>query len=378
MKVLAAAILFLCFVFSASAQTQGVIECRDETGIPAWEKPGSIAEIKRLQCGDNVAVLGSEGGYTKIRIGDGLIAFVNPNNVRFVEGQPASPSITAQDVKQREEPLQSAATQAAVPERSTQPAIPRRQARAHHSNLELGIEISPMKFKQFFGIQEISKQTIMEESGRMFGAFGSYTFHPGRFVVRPEGMLSFGTVDYLQPDPTYPQNIENVSNFITEVRGLIGRSLFTSENVHIMPFGGFAYRYRYDGMGGKQNSFGSLYYDRKTSYFYTPIGAEARLGVKGDWQLTISGEYDLFWQGKHINEIQDLAFDARNEEYTQKDGWGARGSIGISRRFGRMGFTAAPFFRYWSIKNSEISQTIGWMEPENQTREWGVRLGVIF
>jgi hypothetical protein len=214
----------------------------------------------------------------------------------------------------------------------------------------------------------------MDESGLIWGGYGSFTFHPQKYAVRLEGRFGLGTVDYFSPDITYPQNVTNISNLILEPRALLGREFLINESVTLMPFGGFGYRYRCDGMGGKQSSFGYYYYDRKSNYLYTPLGAEARFGLGGGWSLNISGEYDLFWQGMQYNELSDINPEASNIKYIQKDGWGTRGSVAITKRFGRMSFVFEPFFRYWNIKSSEMVE-YNWIEPDNQTREWGTKLG---
>jgi hypothetical protein len=107
------------------------------------------------------------------------------------------------------------------------------------------------------------------------------------------------------------------------------------------------------------------------------LGTEAGFGLRGGWLLDISGEYDLFWRGLHYNEYSDINPEAPDTEIIQNSGWGARGSIGVTRKLGRLYLAVAPFFRYWHIKSSEASDNFD-MEPDNQTREWGTKLGVRF
>jgi hypothetical protein len=139
MRVLTASVLFLFFALSVSAQTQGVIECRDESSIPIWEKPGSIVEIKRLHCGDSVLVLGSENDYIKIRLGESRVGFVKAVNVQFVKEPLLSSVQSVRETKQREEAPQFDTTQTAIPPKDTQTSISHNSSRMRSFDLELGI-----------------------------------------------------------------------------------------------------------------------------------------------------------------------------------------------------------------------------------------------
>jgi hypothetical protein len=377
MRTFAVSTLFVCFAVSAFAQTQGVIVCQGGQGVPAWEKPGSIVEIKHLRCGENIAVMGSESGYTKIRINEKMAAFVNAKYVRVAAGQIGDSSLDAKDEKPSADPQQTAAAPATVPEKTAPRAIAPKKPKPADAGLELGIEISPTNFKQFNIQEETYTRVIMKESGTMVGTYGRYTLRPSHYMARLEGTFSLGTIDCVFPDPTYPQYVKNISNFVLETRELFGRDFPIFENAYLMPFAGFGYRYRYDGMGGKRNGFGGFYYDRKSHYFYSPLGAEARFPLGSGWHLKLSGEYDLFWHGLLISEIKDINSEATNMVNDQSSGWGARGSLTIARKLGKIDFAIEPFLRYWHIRVSEAGE-FDWPEPDNKTREWGIRFGVKF
>lgn len=376
MKFFVHSIFFLLFAVPLIAQTQGVVDCHGEPGIPAWEKPGTVVEIRHLSCGENIKVLGSEGDYVKIAISENLAGYVKAKYVRFVDDSTVSSSPNIRKSRAQQEFPNSSEIQGVIP---TQTPTPHPKSSGKRTlGIELGIEISPIRFKQFTSYAEIYKQLNMEESGSMVGLYGTYGFRHGNYRLKLDGMFSLGTVDYSVPDPTYPVKVPNISNFITEPRATFERSFPISERVYLMPFTGFGYRFRYDGMGGKQGIFGVIYSDRKTHYFYSPFGGEAGFSIGKNWALKISGEYDLFWRGLHYNEYSDVNPDAQISECIQSSGWGLRGSIGISKRIGKLQFGVAPFFRYWSIKASDMSEGNWDIEPDNQTREWGTRLGVRF
>ena len=69
-------------------------------------------------------------------------------------------------------------------------------------------------------------------------------------------------------------------------------------------------------------------------------------------------------------------------ESTQKTGQGYRGSLRITREGEKIDFFFEPFFRYWDIKDSTTDSVtngilvVSGLEPENNTAEYGFKLGI--
>ena len=61
-----------------------------------------------------------------------------------------------------------------------------------------------------------------------------------------------------------------------------------------------------------------------------------------------------------------------------------RGAFKIIKPGDRFNFWIEPFFRYWHIQDSEVTTAVGnvyaltGLEPDNNTTEYGVKLGVAF
>jgi len=66
----------------------------------------------------------------------------------------------------------------------------------------------------------------------------------------------------------------------------------------------------------------------------------------------------------------------------QKHGFGLRGSVKAIYEKENFYFIVEPFVRYWSIEESERKTithngyTATWWEPDNNTVEWGFKLGL--
>jgi hypothetical protein len=139
-------------------------------------------------------------------------------------------------------------------------------------------------------------------------------------------------------------------------------------------------------------------YDRESRYMYFPIGADFRTSLRGGWGLDLNVEYDkLIWgeQESHFEDMQNV--DGNNvgwDKMTNKQhgGYGIRSSLKIDKELTpRMSLFVEPFFRYWHIGDSDIQAITaggldvcdddgcwGGREPENDTKEIGVKMGVGF
>jgi hypothetical protein len=361
MKIISAFVLALSIAAPVLAQWHGIIECQNQDGIPALEQPGSLVVARQLSCGQDVTILGLDRGYVKVQIKGNLFGFVEAKYVRTVESRDASsqgmaPSRSAEPGKQVEASQQSA------------PAPVRTTIRSQRSSGEregtigprfgLGFEISHIKYRE--------PVFPMQESGVMWGVSGNYTYRPKNYMFRLDGRFSSGDVDYTSPSGSF----DNIRDYNFETRFSLGRAFRAAERTRLTPFVGLGYRFLFDDLSSAPGG-----YDRKSNYLYSPIGLEGLVRLRGSWSLGASGEYDLFWHGWQYSGSGDYV--AKND---QKNGWGARGSIGVIKSLGRMDFAIEPYLRFWNIKNSDTTYVLSWAihEPANRSLEWGTRLGMRF
>ena len=251
-------------------------------------------------------------------------------------------------------------------------------------SLSAQTEISPLLKKHTFEIgPEISYRTykepdVMKEKGMMYGLVSSYTYH-SKIMLKAEGRASLGWVDYSNSG-----KIDNIEDFLLELRGLVGYDFFIS-NSCITPFIGIGYRYLDDDSSGEVSTTGALGYDRESNYIYSPIGISFITGLWNGWSFGATGEFDYFWWGEQKSYLSDAIPGYNDISNRQKKGYGLRGSIIFQERFRNIDFKAEPFIRYWNIKKSETEtltyygMPIGtaW-EPKNNSTEIGIMLGVRF
>jgi hypothetical protein len=232
---------------------------------------------------------------------------------------------------------------------------------------EVGPEISYITYKE---------PGVMKEQGIMYGIVGSYAYH-NKLMLKAEGRGSWGWVDYSSP---ISGTIDNINDYMLELRGLGGYDFPVSEASFLTPYIGIGYRYLNDDMSGKVSSIGAAGYEREISYTYSPIGVEFVTDFKNGWSVGAKAEYDYFWDGTVKSQLGCIPahYDIEND---QDKGYGLRGSIELQKKTKTAAFAVEPFIRYWNIKNSDITaDPIGnlYIEPRNHSTEYGINLVMKF
>lgn len=239
---------------------------------------------------------------------------------------------------------------------------------------------------------------VMEQTGSMYGFNGSYSYRPSpsnplsnpyidEIII--EGMFATGKFDYEAKGSQTGLKIDK-DDLMFEVRGLVSKDHEVGEAT-VAAFTGLAYRYLNDdddGSGHVLNGTTFFGYEREANYYYVPLGAVIKVEMNEQWSVRIKGEYDLFFYGKQVSKFSDAngktpnpSTDAENDQHT---GFGLRGSFQVKRKADLINFYVEPFFRYWNIEDSDISEAsfngliITGLEPNNKTIETGVKLGMEF
>jgi len=88
---------------------------------------------------------------------------------------------------------------------------------------------------------------VLKQDGIMYGLNGSCTYRKD-IVVRGECGFSHGQMDYENSG-----TMDNVNNYILELRGLLGNDFTVSNVTTFTPYIGFGYRYLNDDSSGYLN-----------------------------------------------------------------------------------------------------------------------------
>lgn len=219
----------------------------------------------------------------------------------------------------------------------------------------------------------------MHEKGTMYGLAGSYTYH-NNFMLKIEGTALWGNVDYNSPSGV----LNGIPDAMYEIRGLAGYDIPVQSSA-ITPYIGFGYRYLSDDSSGKTTNLGAKGYLREISYQYMPLGVTGVTKFDNGWAVEGNIEYDIFLRGDvntHFSDAFPILPDVTN---SQSSGYGVRGSIDISKKYGQFTYVVGIFDRYWNIDRSDttVSSVPGVgvftsYEPKNNSNEVGLNFGVRF
>lgn len=244
---------------------------------------------------------------------------------------------------------------------------------------------------------------VMEQRGEMWGVNGAYTYRPNQGnllyssmanLYRLEGMFAAGHFDYeAEAVSQVGLQVKDKDDWMYDIRGIVGKEYIPKANNSIVLYSGFGYRYLNDDDDGQLvivGSTGFYGYEREANYYYIPIGFEFATPLNDRWSVKTKGEYDWFIQGKQVSHLSDgnvyLSPGSLNEDATNKQetGYGLRGSLQFIRDTEFLKLVLEPFVRFWAIDDSEVKTIIlqgsptAVLEPENQTLEYGFKVGLEF
>lgn len=261
--------------------------------------------------------------------------------------------------------------------------------KAQKHQLEIGWELFRFRYEE---------PDVMKDSGLMRGVYGLYTYRPGKEdllcmkainLYRIEGRHGWGQVDY---EAVNAATLDNIDDWAVELRGILGKEYIDgSYNLGITIFSGFGYRYLNDNTSGRTSTVGSTTYygyQRESNYYYLPLGIEFSGQPNDGWSFMLHGEYDWLIYGLQKSHLSDgnqfISTKNSDIENPQHQGYGLRGSLKITKALDKASFTFEPFVRYWNIADSEVVRAFvdgaygNYIEPENNTVEAGLKLGVQF
>jgi len=237
------------------------------------------------------------------------------------------------------------------------------------SAYEVGLEISYLDYKEH----------LVKTNGVMYGLVASYTYH-NKIMLKAEGRGSYGGVqwDGLTMEGRVTEN--NCFNLLLEFRGLGGYDFPVFTSSILTPYIGIAVRYLNNDVLPKP-------YERESYYIYSPIGIGFITDLGKGWSLGETAEFDYFWWGYQTSHPMDVLPGLKNDIVSdQRNGYGLRGSITLEKKYKKVAFEGGPFINYWNIKKlrPEILPYTGsptgfvWQEPENNSLQVGIKLGVKF
>lgn len=256
------------------------------------------------------------------------------------------------------------------------------------NNYSIAYETSSYGYKEPLDLHHMELKGRM--SGVVFDYIGRSAFTAKEVDANDPSFLAL-QLRYMQGDtnydgwlvsgaipPVYTKHYcPDIPNYYVEGRLTAGGIYELGSVVEFWPYLGIGARYLVNKLNDDPANTG---YRRTSTYFYAPVGATAKIKLPAEWAISLNGEYDIFIHGKQQSRISDtnpLRDDINN---AQTQGYGVRASAKLSKDFKHIGVFVEPFFRYWHIKDSDLALSGGryYLEPDNETHESGLKVGINF
>jgi hypothetical protein len=259
------------------------------------------------------------------------------------------------------------------------------------------ISISGVKFvAEYTGTLSLDQRRhwFLQAQGRGTVGNTSYDGWCYPFLITPNSASPNGY--QLGVGDSSPCTESGDKDWYLEGRALVGKDLI-GERWAWSPYSGLGLRHLSNGISGASGY-------RTDDYLYLPVGVTARTNVASHGALSIDLEYDRLlhgWQKTRdsylgggdvpattiapaftIDGFTDISF-------SQSRGWALRasGKYPVTRHW-----SVEPYYVYWNVSASPVNQEIatftvhnvtaqqhiGAFEPDNNTHEFGVRLGFRF
>ncbi|MCP4024253.1 MAG: hypothetical protein GY729_20600 [Desulfobacteraceae bacterium] len=239
-----------------------------------------------------------------------------------------------------------------------------------HPNLFGGLGIQTYYF-------DYEEPGIMEQEGYYLGFTYQFGYQKDKWFLKADGMIAPGLVDY---ESAQTGSLDGERNITFEIRGIGGYVILEKGATKITPFIGIGYHFLENKSELKQSTTGHYGYDRESHYCYIPIGVTVEVGLGNGWRLVPEVEYDYFITGQQDSRTGYLSgyTDVSND---QDSGYGYRFSLGFAKQMKQFDLLIRFFFRYWDINDSDVTidpYGRGWIEPDNETHEYGIECSFIF
>ena len=269
-------------------------------------------------------------------------------------------------------------------------ALPLSFLQAGTSRPVVPFEIAPELFHYAY-----EEPGVMQTSGMMVGISGVLSCRVPESIrvidlFRIEAEASRGRLDYISK--RNEGAIKGVDNTVIEARALLGKEVYSTGKSAVTLFSGFGYRQLHDNGSGKFTSEGNPYYDRESNYLFIPVIFELSPLNSHGWGIGGTVEYDYFLSGMQESELTD----ANKEGYTYSDdlknkqhhGYGLRVSLKATKKYPPCSLVIEPFLRYWKVGTSDEdaievgnegeSEPLTYVEPNNHTTQYGLKVALLF
>lgn len=201
------------------------------------------------------------------------------------------------------------------------------------------------------------------------------------FFIRVAPSIALGSVDY---SSNGTGSIDGTANYTFTADLVAGKEFTFQSGTIVAASAGLGYRVLWDDKGGEVTTTGAWGYDRRSEYLYLPLSLSVNFPAGDNWRIEPAVTYKVFLQGTQTSKLSDVDPTCGDLENDQESGYGIAASLMGHTLWGETPVAFGPFYRQWSIDESEIGYfTCGatlyaGIEPENTTIEFGLGIRAKF
>ncbi|MBF0484626.1 MAG: hypothetical protein HQL25_08000 [Candidatus Omnitrophica bacterium] len=256
--------------------------------------------------------------------------------------------------------------------------------------LEVSYSVSNYKYEE---------PGLMKDKGTMQGLNASYIFRPDQNNILHNKFINTfhleAAYNFIPGHAKYEGGYSNglITNSldvklndysIWDARSLLGKEFVTNGTFSEM-YTGFGWRYLNDEPPVPYNVVDQgntvIMYQREQWYYYMPFGVNVTHKFSPKYKLSLNAEYDWMFYGHNISNMTSAynylgVLGGDKLEFYQHHGHGYRGSIEFSTVGKYVEFFIRPYVEYWWLARSTINS--GFVEPENNTFQFGSKIGIRF
>lgn len=231
---------------------------------------------------------------------------------------------------------------------------------------ELGPEVSYFKYEETHG-----GDSVMDETGVLYGIKTAVTGHTSNNLMwRLSGRFDFGELDYDgQLQDGTPIELDT-KDYIVNLKGLLGWD-FGSDRWRQTLYTGLGYRYWINDI---ESQYG---YVREVSWLYLPIGYEAATPMGENWIFRGAFEFDILAKGTVESHLKKFGLSTIENDQDFGSGYGFGLNLDFIREVeNSLKWSIGCFVNYMHVDKTDVNQ--GFLEPENETTEVGLRVSFLF
>lgn len=225
--------------------------------------------------------------------------------------------------------------------------------------------------------ETVAGASFMTEKANMFGlnmTLREDINDKDAFVLR--GRYAWGSSDYSSASGQFSDLRRKSYDF-----NLVYQHAFELSATTLTPEVGLGYRRLDDHL----DQSGSGGYGRNSMYSYLLLGVSTRNSLNADWMIAPRLTYKYMLAGTQVSRLSEISSSCGDLHNSQKNGYGYEANLAFDRKLaGGTALSITPFYRYWSIKDSDTATTVcgnfivSGMEPQNTTKEVGVSVAYSF